>query len=387
MKAVSIAVVICVTLLLVFFVLPQYGIRTLPGTVEYLSEPEPETVAYVARPPAQVGEKLLSPWAADTEEVWTETQRKWVLWKGEVHSIEPAFNPNRIVFVYEHDAPRPFSKRPFGVVVHFDPAWTGALERLSPGDTVYYRGKLADREFALVAGRHDLPVDSYLLELEDGQLIDSDDITTGLVELAYAGYHQLDLLLLLAEQTAIVTDYFERRLELDWSKIQVIDRALPISIPDKAGEASDEVLTPIRSIKTDAEARIETNLALALEYLHDSPRDHEENLGEFMEAKQRTHSNLVANNHRAAQELWEAYELQRQAPGLKDLAKGVVGLIPGIGEIIAAVWDIQEIMGLYHDLNEAGKVVSSCYILLGAITDAMVQIGGNSADAAALALD
>jgi len=160
-----------------------------------------------------------------------------------------------------------------------------------------------------------------------------------------------------------------------------------IRVPQSPGQPSEAVLAPIRAVKIDAEARVETSVAAALKYLHTASPAEKDYLTRYVDNKRVIHSDLVAQNCSVAQKLWEAYESQRQLPGLQELAKAVLGLIPGIGDLIGAILGVQEAIGFYADLKEAEQLVASCYILLGAVTDAMGQIADDVTEAAGLAVD
>ena len=400
MKTIAILVLsIAVAGALVFVVLPHFGIRTLPSRVEYFSEPEPETVEYMARPAIGLGKQILSPSVSQEskDSTWEAARGKWVLWKGSVHSIEPALNPSRIVLVYEYEAPLPFYTQRFGVVVKFEAQWSESLKQLIPGETVYFRAKLVERDFRLAdVYRYGLDFSSYVLLLEHGQIIDRDDRAARLVDLAYTSYDHLDLLVSLAEQTATVRNYFEQRLELDWVAIRALEIFAPVyvRIPDSPGQASEAVLAPIRAIKTNAEANIETSVASALNYLHTASSTQKDSLTKFVEDKQGIHTSLVTDECIAAQKLWEAYELQRASPGLKELALGipklayaVEGIVREILKTIGGFVGYYKVIEVLGDLQEAEKVVVSCYILLGAITSTMAQINDDVAQAAVLVVN
>lgn len=283
MKTIVIVVlVIALTGALIFAVLPQFGIRTLPNKAVDFSEPEPETVEYVARPAIALGKQILSPWISEQskDSAWGQARGKWVLWKGSIHSIEPAMNPNRIVLVYEYEAPLPYYTQRFGVVVEFDVQWSESLKQLNPGEMVYFRGKLVDKEFSLAdIYRYGLDFNSHVLLLEQGQIIDENDIGAVLADLAYLSYEQIDSLLLAAERIDQVMNYFERRADvssdLRWQLSSFATKLVNIQLPidpslseDNYMEVQEMSLTIVRSQAALAKSEIEQTCAEALKLLH-----------------------------------------------------------------------------------------------------------------------
>ena len=283
MKTVVIIAAIVLTGALVFVVLPRYGIRTLPGRVEYITEPERATVEYIARPPAVLGKQLLSPRVSEQskQSTWNNARGKWVVWKGNVTSIEPMLKPSRIVFIYEYEAPLPLYTQQFGVVVRFGAEWSENLTQRTAGETIYFRARLVESELAFAdIYRYGLDFGSHLLILEDGQIIDDDDIAAKLADLAYTSYEQIDKLVTTTERIDKVMNYFERRTNVTSSvrwqlssfATQLVNVQLPYN-PSLSGDDNGEVRQMSLSVVTReaalAKAEIERNLEAALKLLHD----------------------------------------------------------------------------------------------------------------------
>lgn len=356
------------------------GARTIPPSEVYLVPPEPEQVEYIAKPPDELAKRLFSAGVSEQskEVTWSNARGKWVVWKGDVYDIEPKLKPSRIVFLHEYEIPpMSFDSGQFGIIVEFDPAWTEHLKQVTPGQTVYYRAKLVAREVGLFVGRYGLGLGSGFLMLEDGQIIDSTDIAAKLVDLAYTSYQQLDKLVEEAKSIAMVSNYFEQRLNPDWIRVQMVLNLLPltITIPDKPGVASQDILAPILGTKTRSKAEIQANLEDALTYLHlgTAPPAEEHYLRQFLQQKFEINSKLVSEIERDAQPLKEMYKEARQLPGLEDALKAVGRHMKLMKPILIA----HEALERYQDAKAAEQAIIRCYYLLNEISEYMEQITMN----------
>ncbi|MCD5411873.1 hypothetical protein M1N42_03160 [Thermodesulfovibrionales bacterium] len=349
------------------------GSRTIPPSVVYLVPPEPEQVEYIAKPRDVLAKYLFSFTASrqSKEANWSNAVGRWVVWYGEVDAIEPRFNPNRIYFRHRYETP-PLSidSGRFGITVEFDPAWTSLLEQLSPGQTVYYRARLATRGagFGLSSG---------FLRLKDGQIIDRSDIAAKLVNLAHTSEQKLDELMEKAKSIAKVNDFFRQRLEPRWKKARIVVKALPmpITIPEKPGVACQHMLAHIIEIKIKSKAEIRANLEDALIYLHPGTTQpaKEHHLRQFIQQKSKANRESISEIRENTQLLMEIYEEARQRPGLEDILKALAGQLPVIGEFMSLTlpYDIFE---LYQSVKEAERVTIYSYYLLMRISEHIKEI-------------
>ena len=346
MKGIVIVAIIIVAIASVVLLLPQlqgHAIRTLPGWTEHLSESEPQTVEYVARPASELGKELLSPWISEhlKESAWNNARGKWVLWKGDVHSVEPVVRPSRIVLVYEHEAPLPFYTQQFGVVVEFDAQWGESLRGRTVGDTVYFRAILVEREFRLAdVYRYGLDFGSSVLLLEDAEIIDENDIAAKLIDLAYSSYEQVDRLVAVAERADDITAYFARRAnvssdmrwQLSAAALRIAGMRLPHDPPLDGDDYSGSrgiSLTDIGREAALARSEIESSLAGALIFLHDADTTSKYDYEAIEQRMQSTARMVTANEYFVEEvEILRAEDRRRGDVGIGDLGWF------GLGEIL-----------------------------------------------------
>ena len=390
MKGIIVVVVIVAVAAVVFALLPQlqgYGIRTLPGRFEDLSEPEPEAFGYVARPPAELGRQLVSPWVSEhsKETAWGNARGKWVLWKGRVHSVEPALNPNRIVLVYEHEAPPPFHTQRFGVVVGFGAQWSARLKQLTVGDFTYFRARLAEAEFRLAdVYRYGLDFSSHVLLLEQGQIVEPDDIAAALVDLAYAGFEQLDELVRAAECIAAVSEFFEGKLR-DGRKriaIETIIKLVGIDIRDKYWLLGHTPLAELRASRDWLKFDIEQRVQEALEVLHYAGPVKSAALRDSIEKQARYNRTAVEASKDACGVLRGFWEEERRSaqPSISDLALEL--LLMKLPRLIAVVKTIMEGIIECGELDAYEIIVGACHLQLEMIAGHMEHIHAGVIDIA-----
>ncbi len=370
MKTTIVVLLIMGTLVSVLVVIPQfqgYGIRTLPGRTEYLSEPEqkaPEkdAVAYIARPSAELGRQLLSPSVSDQskENAWASARGKWVLWKGAIRSIEPAINPNRIVLVDEYQAPMPLYTQRFAVVVEFDSQQSKRLKKLEVGQTVYFRARLVEKEFRLAdVYRYGLDFSSHVLSLDEGQIVDDDHVAAILADLAYISYEQIDRLSVAAKRTHDVMDYFERRANVSsdvrWQLMAAATRIAGIRLPHDPPmsengytESGGISITVVKREAALAKSKIEQSLASTLTLLHtlDEPPGFDHHI--IHEAKQSNARMVTAN-----EDFVEEIEVLRD----EDKRRGEIGIGDltwfGIGQILG--WPASLVISVVNSAARFGE--------------------------------
>lgn len=379
--------IIFITLASVFVVLPRYGIRTLPGRVEYLSEPEPQTVEYVARPPAELGKQLLFPWVSEQfkESAWSNARGKWVVWKGAVHSVEPMLKPSRIVLVHEYEAPLPFYTQRFGVIAEFDPLWIEHLKHLSTGETVYFRAKLVAWELAFAdVYRYGLDFGSYLLIMEDGQIVDSDEIAATLVDLAYASFRQLDELVEEAESIAAVSKFFEDKLK-DGKKriaIETIINLVGIDTRDKYWLLDETPLAELRARKDYLKSSIEQRLQEALNVLHYSGPLKDATLRHRIEQQAKYNNTAVEAIKDASKILRDFWEEERRSPQPDISELALESLLSKLPATVGAVKTIMEGIIEYGKLDAYETIVGACHLQQKMIESHMEQIHDGVAEVA-----
>ena len=382
MKGTIVVLLIIVTLVSVFVLIPHlqgYGIRTLPGRTEYLSEPEPETVGYVARPPAELGRQLLSHSVSDQskENAWASARGKWVLWKGDVRSIEPALNPNRIVLVDEYEGPMPLYTQRFGVVVEFDAQQSERLKELEVGETVYFRARLVEKEFRLAdVYRYGLDFSSYVLLLEQGQLVDPEDIAAGLVDLAYAAFEQLDELVKEAEGIAATSGFFEGKLR-DGTKriaIETMTKLVGIDIGDKYWLLAETPMAELRAHRDYLKFGIEQRIKEALEVLHHTGPLDSVALRQRIEQQARSNDTVVEATKDAGRILRDFWEEERRSaqPGISELA--LESLLLRLPATIGIAKTIMEGIIEYGKLDAYETIVGACHLQLERIEGHMKYI-------------
>jgi hypothetical protein len=366
---------------LVSVVLSQDGIRTLPGRVEYLSEPEPETVEYIAAPPAELGKQLLSPWVSKQcrDNAWSNARGKWVVWKGDVRSIEPMLKPSRIIFIYEYEAPPPFTRKQFGVVAKFNPEWTEDLKQLVRNETVYYRARLVRQELDLVAAsKYGLGWSPHFLVLEDGQIIDSNDVAAQLADLVYTSYRQLEKLVEEAENIAAVSKFFEDKLR-DGEKRIVIETMLGligIKIRDKYWLLEETPLLELRARKNSLRLNIQHHLQEALSVLHHSDPSNDAMLRQEIEETFRSNNIMVEEAKAVSKILKDFWEEEKRSaePGISDAALALFfSKLPPLSAARTIIEGAIE----YGKLDAYETIVGACHLQLGFIESSMEQIHDN----------
>ena len=384
MKGTIVVLLIVLTLVAVLLVIPQfqgYGIRTLPGRAEYLSEPQPETVGYVARPPTEMGRQLLSPSVSEQskESAWGNARGKWVLWKGEVHSVEPALNPSRIVLVYDYEAPMPLYTQSFAVVVEFDAKQSERLKQLKAQEIVYFRAKLMEKEYRLAdVYRYGLDFSSHVLLLEKGQIVDPDDIAAALVDLAHEGYEQLDALVKEADGIAAVSGFFEGKLT-DGKKriaIETMTKLVGIDIGDKYWLLTERPMVELRAHRDYLRFGIEQRLKEALEVLHHAGPLTDVALRQAINQQARSNDTMVEATKDAGRILRGFWEEERQSaqPGISDLA--LESLLLRLPATIGVAKTIMEGIVEYGKLDVYETIVGTCHIQLDVIEEYMEHIHG-----------
>jgi hypothetical protein len=347
--------------------------------VEYLSEPEPETVEYIAAPPAELGKQLLSPWVSEQsrDNAWSNARGKWVVWKGDVQGIEPMLKPSRIVFLYEHEAPAPFSRRQFGVIVKFNPVWTEDLKQLATTETVYYRARLVAREsgaFSLDAARSRLEPGSYFLVLEDGQIIDSSSVTAQLTDLVYTSYRQLEKLVGEAENIAAVSRFFEGKLR-DGEKriaIETMLRLVGLDIRDRYWLFEETPLLELRTRKNSLRLNIQHHLQEALSVLHHSDPSNDAVLRQEIEETFRS-NNIVVEEAKAVSKILKDFWEEEKRSAELGISDAALALLPPLSAAKTIIEGAIE----YGKLDAYETIVGACHLQLGFIESSMEQIHDN----------
>jgi hypothetical protein len=363
---------VLLTIALVFVVLPHYGIRTLPGRVEYLAPPEPEKVEYIAIPPSDLAKILFSTGVSERarETTWSDAQGKWVVWVGKVHRVEPQLRPSRIVFLDEYETP-PLSldSGQFDIIVEFDPAWTERLKQLTTGELVYYRAKLV---------KYDWGWGLNLLTLEQGEIVPHDDVAAKLVDLAYTSYRQLGELVEEAENIAAVSRFFEDKLR-DGEKKIAIETMLGLvglDISDKYWLLEETPLLELRARKNSLKFSIEHHLQEALGALHHSDPPNDAVLRQKIEETLRSNNIVVEGTKTVSKVLKDFWEEEKRSAE-PDISDATLALLLKKLPPLSAAKTVMEGIIEYGKLDAYETIVGTCHMELGTIESSMERIHDN----------
>lgn len=354
----------------------------IPPSVEEISPTEAQQLAYVSKPPSELG-KLLFSYEVSRQQrnnYWSNYNRgKWVVWSGKVTDVIPKLNPTRAVFLYDYEEPPLSSPGEFGVIVHFHTRWTEYLKGLSEGETVYYRARLTERHIHALYKAGKYRSSPYFLELEDGDIIANDDIRARLVDLAYTGYDQLDTLVEQAEVIAAISKFFEGKLSEDRKQRAVetvIKLATGVDVSEKYWHLEETPLLELRAKKNSLKSSIEEQLQEALVFHHFSDTLANEKLYQEIEDTIRRNNNIVEASKDASKVLKDFWEEERQSakPGISDLALDVLLLkFPPA----SATKTIMEGIIEEGKLNTYEIIVGVCHLQLESIKKPMEQIRDN----------
>jgi len=342
-----------------------------------------QQVEYIAKPPGELGKLVFSYELGEQQgqDNWNKYRGKWVVWSGKVTDIIPKLKPSKLVLVYDYETPPlTLSAGKFAVEVINDVSseWTEDLERLSEGETCYYRAKLAQRKTGLFfweEAKYGKSLDG-LLELKDGEIINNDHITAKLVDMVYASYEQLNRLVEEAEEINAVENFFEGKLKQGRRRIAIetILKLGGVDISDKYWLLEKEPLPKMRAHKNVTKSEIEEHLQKALLLLHsNTPRN--ERLYEEIEQVRKIGETAVETAEDSANIIKDFWEEEKKSaePGISDLICELVvsklSTIIGVGKIGVGKTVVEGIL-------EAGKL-NAYEIIVGGCSQELYHIDCN----------